>query len=76
MLRTVLSIGFLTLLGILALKLAFGLFAGVLGGLFTVFFWLLGLAIRIALVGLVVYGLIRLFSPETARKLRERFSGN
>jgi predicted lipid-binding transport protein (Tim44 family) len=74
MLRTVFSIGLFTLLGVVALKFALGLFTGVLGGLFGLFFWLLALAVRVALVGLVVYAIIRVVSPETARRLRERFS--
>jgi high-affinity Fe2+/Pb2+ permease len=75
MLRTVLTLGLLALLGLAALKLAFGVFTGLLGTLLGLFFWLLGVALQIALVGLVVYGIIRLVSPETARRLRERFSG-
>jgi high-affinity Fe2+/Pb2+ permease len=75
MLRTVLTLGLLALLGLAALKLTFGVFTGLLGTLLGLFFWLLGVALQIALVGLVVYGIIRLVSPETARRLRERFSG-
>jgi membrane protein implicated in regulation of membrane protease activity len=75
MLRTVLTLGLLALLGLAALKLVFGVFTGLLGTLLGLFFWLLGVALQIALVGLVVYGIIRLVSPETARRLRERFSG-
>jgi uncharacterized BrkB/YihY/UPF0761 family membrane protein len=71
MLRTILSVGAITLLGLFLLKLTFG----VLGGLFGLLFWLLAIAIRIALVGLVVYVVIRIVSPDTARRLRERFSG-
>jgi len=37
---------------------------------------LLGIALKIALFGLVVYVLIRIFSPETARRMRERWSGS
>lgn len=71
MLRTILSVGAITLLGLFLLKLAFG----ILGGLFGILFWLLGLAVQIAVVGLVVYLVIHLVSPDTARRLRERFSG-
>jgi hypothetical protein len=76
MIRTVLAIGFFTLLGLFALKFALGLFAGVLGGVFGLFLWLLGLAVRLALVGLVVYAVIRIVSPDTARRMREKFSGS
>jgi hypothetical protein len=75
MLRTILSLGLFALLGLAALKLAFGVFGGLLGTLLGLFFWLLGVALQIALVGLVVYLIIRLVSPETARRIRERFSG-
>ena len=67
MLRTIFTIGLFALLGLFALKLAFGVF-GVLFGLLA---FLLVLAIKIALVGLVVYLIIRVFSPETARKIRD-----
>ncbi len=76
MLRTVLSLGLFALLGLAALKLFFGVFAGLFGALLGLFFWLLGVALQIALVGLVVYLVIRLVSPETARRIRERFSGD
>ncbi len=72
MLRTIFMLGLFALLGLFAIQLAFG----VLGPLFMLLLWLVKLAIKIALVGLVVYGVIRLVSPETARRLRERFSGS
>jgi hypothetical protein len=75
MLRTVLSLGLFALLGLAALKLVFGVFTGLLGTLLGLFFWLLGVALQIALVGLIVYLVIRLVSPETAHRIRERFSG-
>ena len=75
MLRTILSLGLFTLLGLAALKLVFGVFGGLLGALLGAFFWLLAVALQIAVVGLVVYFVIRLVSPDTARRIRERFSG-
>lgn len=75
MLRTVLALGLFALLGLAALKLVFGVFTGLLGALLGLFFWLLGVALQIALVGLVIYLVIRLVSPDTARRIRERFSG-
>jgi hypothetical protein len=71
MLRTIFSIGLVAILGLLAFRFIFGLF-GVAMGLFM---WLLFLALKIALVGLVIYFIIRIVSPETARRLRERWSG-
>jgi len=71
MLRTIFSIGLVAILGLIALKFIFGIF-GVAVGLFL---WLLFAAIRVAIVGLVIYFIIRIVSPETARRLRERWSG-
>lgn len=71
MLRTIFMIGLFALAGLFVLRLAFGLF----GFLFAMLLTLLVLAVKIALVGLVIYLLIRIFSPATARKLRERWSG-
>jgi len=71
MLRTIFSIGLVAILGLVAFKFIFGIF-GVAVGLFM---WLLFAALRIALVGLVIYFIIRIVSPDTARRLRERWSG-
>ena len=72
MLRTIFTIGLFALLGLFALKLIFGILPTVLG----LVLWLFFMAIRIALIGLVVYLIIRIFSPDTARRLREKFSGS
>jgi hypothetical protein len=71
MLRTIFSIGLFAVLGLIALKFIFGIF-GVAVGLFM---WLLFAAIKVALVGLVVYFVIRIVSPGTAQRLRERWTG-
>ena len=71
MLRTIFSIGLFAVLGLVALKFLFGIF-GIAVGLFL---WLLFAAIKVALVGLVIYFIIRIVSPDTARKLRERWAG-
>ena len=70
MLRTVFTIGLFALLGLIALKLAFGLVLPLLG----LFLWLLGLALKIAVIGLVIYLAIRVVSPDTARRIREKFA--
>lgn len=67
MLRTLLTIGLIALLGLVALKVVFGL----LGPLVALLLWLLGLVIKLALAGAVVYGVVRLVSPETARRLTD-----
>lgn len=71
MLRTVFTIGLFALLGLFALQLIFGILPTVIGALW----WLLFLAGKIALVGLLIYLLIRIVSPDTARRMRERWSG-
>jgi ABC-type Na+ efflux pump permease subunit len=71
MLRTIFMIGLFALLGLFALKLAFGLF----GFLFVILWKLLIWAVYIAIVGLIVYFLIRIVSPDTAHRLRSRWSG-
>ena len=69
MLRTIFGIGILALLGLFALKVFFGLF----GVLFGVFFVLLWWAVRIAVVGGIIYLVLRLVMPETAKKIEEQF---
>jgi uncharacterized membrane protein len=72
MLRTIFMIGLIAFAGLFVLKIFFG----ILGGLFGVIFALLGLAIPIALVGLVVYVVLRIFAPGTAKDLRDKFGGS
>jgi hypothetical protein len=71
MLRTIFMIGLFAILGLFALKIVFGLF-GVLFALFWVVLWW---AIKIAIVGLLIYFVIRLVSPDTAHRLRSRWTG-
>ena len=72
MLRTIFTIGILAFLGLFALKLVFG----ILGGVFGLFFALLGMAIPILIVGALVYFALKLFAPETAKDLRDKFGGS
>ena len=51
MLRTIFSIGLFAVLGLFALKFIFGIFGIALG----LFLWLFFAAIKIAIVGLVIY---------------------
>jgi hypothetical protein len=67
MLRNLFTIGLITLLGLVALKLVFGL----LGPLVGLLIFLLTSALKIAVVGAVVYGVIRIVSPETARRITD-----
>lgn len=70
MIRTILMTGLFAMLGLFALGLVFKLFGGLLG----VAFWVIGMAIKVAIVGAVAYLAIRIISPSTARRLRERWS--
>lgn len=72
MLRTIFMIGLFAIGGLFLLKLFFGIF-GVFFGLLLV---VLRLAIMAALIGAVVYLVVRVVSPDTARRLRERWSGS
>ena len=70
MLRTIFMIGLFALLGLFALKVAFGLF----GFLFAILLTLLVWGIKIAIVGLIIYFVIRIVSPDTASKFRSKWS--
>jgi hypothetical protein len=70
MLRTIFSIGLFAILGLIALKFIFGIFGFAVG----IFVWLLFAAIKIAIVGLVLYFIIRIVSPDEARRLRALWS--
>lgn len=69
MFRTIFMIGLFALGGLFLLQLIFGFVLPLIGGL-------LGFAFKALCVGAVVYLVIRIFSPDTARKLREKFSGS
>jgi hypothetical protein len=72
MLRTIFLIGLFAIGGLFPLKLVFG----ILGVFFVLLIGLLKAAIFIGLVGAVIYLVIRIVSPATAERLRERWSGN
>ena len=72
MFRTIFMIGLFAVGGLFLLKLLFGVFAVTLG----LFGWLLAVAIKIAIVGALLYLVVRIFSPGTARRMRERWSGD
>ena len=71
MLRTIFMIGLFAILGLIALRVVFGILPAVIG----LFVGIAIFAIKIAAVGFIIYLLIRIFSPETARRLREKWSG-
>ncbi|GAB1342312.1 hypothetical protein [Gemmatimonas sp.] len=65
MLRTLFTVGIVALLGLVALKLVFGL----LGPLVALLFWLIGLAVKVLLLGALVYLVLRFVSPATAERI-------
>lgn len=71
MLRTLFSVGLMAMVGLFLMKFVFGLF----GGLVALVIWLMFLALKILLVGAIVYFVIRLISPSTARRMTDSFSG-
>jgi hypothetical protein len=71
MLRTIFSIGLVAILGLIAFKFIFGIFGFAVG----IFVSLLFIALKIAFFLFLIYLIIRIVSPETARRLRERWSG-
>ena len=71
MLRTILMTGLLVICAFIALNLVFGIFGALIG--ITIF--LLSFAIKALIVGAVAYLALRIFAPDTARRLREKWSG-
>ena len=71
MLRTIFMIGIFAILGLFALKIVFGLF----GVLFALLWVLLAWAIKIAIIGAIIYIIVRLVSPDTARSWTSKWSG-
>jgi len=72
MLRTIFTIGLFAVLGVVALNFLFGAFGFIVG----LAIWLFFIALKIAVIGLIVYFVIRIVSPDTARRMRERWSGS
>jgi uncharacterized metal-binding protein len=71
MFRTLFTVGIIALAGLVALKLVFGL----LGPLVSLLFMLFWLALRVLLVGAVVYFVIRVVSPSTAERIERKIRG-
>ncbi|HKY98061.1 MAG TPA: hypothetical protein VJL35_09415 [Gemmatimonadaceae bacterium] len=72
MIRTILMTGVMVLFGMFALGFVFKIF----GGLIAITFLLLGFAVKALIVGGLAYLAIRIVSPDTARRLRGKFSGS
>ena len=71
MLRTAASIAIVGLICWVAIKIIFGVTGGIIGLLLSLA-WLL---LKILLVVGLVYWLLTVFSPETARKMRDALKG-
>ena len=71
MLKTILMTGVMVMAGLFVLSFVFKIFGGLIG----LTFLLLGFAIKALIVGGIAYLAIRIVSPNTARRLRERWSG-
>jgi len=71
MFRTVMATGVMAILGIFALKFIFGIFGGLVGLFLMLFF----LAVKIAIIGAIVYVALRIFMPGTADKIKEKATG-
>jgi hypothetical protein len=71
MLRAIFMIGLFALLGMFAIGMVFKLFGGIIG----LTFFLAALALKVVIVGGLLYFGIRVLSPGTAARLREKFAG-
>lgn len=74
MFRNVFALGLCAILGVVALKFVFGIAGGLLGAALGLFVWLVGLAFQLVLVAVLVYLVLLVVSPETARRVRRRIN--
>ena len=72
MLRTIFFTGLFAVLGFMALGFVFKLFLGLMG----IMVFLLILSLKIALIGFVIWLVVRIFAPDTARRMKDRWSGS
>ena len=70
--KPVATFAIIALAGWLCVKVVFGFAGGIIGLLLS----LAWLALKVLLVVGIVYWLISVFSPDTARKIREGMKGN
>ena len=72
MLRTIFLTGLFAVLGFMLLSFVFKIAVG----LFGVMIGLLFIALKLAAIGFVIYLIVRIFAPDTARRMKERWSGS
>lgn len=70
MLRAILMLGFLVVLGMFAAGLVFN----VLGGLVGLVIWAAILAVKLLVVGGILYLGVRVLSPNTAQRLKDTWA--
>lgn len=70
MLRAILMLGFLVVLGMFAAGLVFN----VLGGLVGLVIWVAVLAVKLLVVGGILYLGVRVLSPNTAQRLKDTWA--
>jgi hypothetical protein len=70
MLRAILMLGLL----VIGVMFAAGLFFNVLGGLVGLVIWVAVLAVKLLIVGGLLYFGIRVISPNTAQRLKDRWA--
>ena len=70
MLRAILMLGLLVILGMFAAGLVFN----VLGGLVGLVIWVAVLAVKVLIVGGLLYFGVRVISPNTAQRLKDRWA--
>ena len=71
MIRTVASIALVAVICWVAIRILFG----VGGGILAILLSLAWLALKVVLVAGLIYWLLTVFSPETAKKMRQAFRG-
>lgn len=69
--KTVAFLAVVVVLGYVAIKIVFGVAGGIVGLLLSLAWFVL----KVALVVGLVYWLLTVFSPETAKKMRDAFRG-
>lgn len=69
--RTFAAVALVSLLGYVAIRIVFGVAGGIVGLLLS----LAWLALKVLLVVGLVYWVLSVFSPETARKMKEALKG-
>jgi len=71
MLRTIFSVGLFAVIGIALLGVGVAFFGLAVGVAIALLFF----AVKVLIIGAIVYGILCIVSPSTARRLRWRFSG-